>query len=118
MLDAPTLEARPATRTVVKAVCRMCHGGCGTLVTVRDGVVESVKGDPDHPVNRGKLCVKAGAPSVEQLYHDARINRPLMRVGPKGSGQWKAISWDEAVKFIADKMLAIRAQHGAEAVAF
>jgi anaerobic selenocysteine-containing dehydrogenase len=96
----------------------MCHGGCGTLVTVRDGNVESVKGDPDHPVNRGKLCSKAGAPSIEQLYHESRINRPLMRVGPKGSGEWKAVSWEEAIRFIAQKMLAIRDEHGAEAVAF
>jgi thiosulfate reductase / polysulfide reductase chain A len=103
---------------VIKAVCRMCHGGCGTLVTVRDGVVESVKGDRDHPVNLGKLCSKAGAPSIEQLYHEARINQPMMRVGPKGSMQWRAISWDEAIAYVAEKMLHIRSTHGAEAVVF
>jgi anaerobic selenocysteine-containing dehydrogenase len=118
MTDAVVLERPVLAETIVKAVCRMCHGGCGTLVTVRDGDVVSVKGDPDHPVNRGKLCSKAGAPSIEQLYHEARINRPLMRVGLKGAMQWKSISWEEAIKFIADKMLAIRAEHGAEAVSF
>jgi len=118
MTETMLVEKPPAAETVVKAVCRMCHGGCGTLVTVRDGVVESVRGDPDHPVNRGKLCSKAGAPSIEQLYHQARINHPMMRVGPKGSMQWKRVSWDEAVSFIADKMLSIREQWGAEAVAF
>jgi anaerobic selenocysteine-containing dehydrogenase len=103
---------------VVRAICRMCHGGCGTLVTIKDGVVTDVAGDPDNPVNRGKLCSKAGAPSIEQLYHEARINTPLMRVGERGAGKWKAVSWSEAVKFIAEKMLAIREEDGAEAVAF
>ncbi len=112
------LERQEFAESVVKAVCRMCHGGCGTLVTVREGVVESIKGDPDHPVNRGKLCSKAAAPSIEQLYHEARINQPIMRAGPKGSMQWKAISWDEAIKFIASRMLSIREQWGAEAVSF
>ena len=106
-----------SSETVVKAVCRMCHGGCGTLVTVRDGKVTSVKGDPDHPVNLGKLCSKAGEPSIEQLYHESRINQPLMRVGPKGAMQWKPVSWEEAIAFIAQKMSEIRAEHGAEAVA-
>jgi anaerobic selenocysteine-containing dehydrogenase len=118
MTDAEVLERPAPSETVVKAVCRMCHGGCGTLVTVRDGDVVSVKGDPDHPVNKGKLCSKAGAPSIDQLYQEARINWPMMRTGPKGSMQWKRISWDEAIKYIADKMLAIRAEHGAEAVSF
>src|SRR5260221_1386435 len=118
MTEAPVLEKPALTQTVGKAVCRMCRGGCGTLVTVRDGSVASVKGHPDHAVNEGKLCTKAGARSIEQLYHEARIDRPLMRVGPKGSMQWKAVSWDEAVRFIARKMLTIREQHGAEAVSF
>jgi anaerobic selenocysteine-containing dehydrogenase len=118
MTEALVLERPASTQAVVKAVCRMCHGGCGTLVTVRDGAVESVKGDPDHPVNKGKLCSKAGAPSIEQLYHEARIDQPMMRIGPKGSMQWKVVSWEAAVRFIARKMLAIREQHGAEAVSF
>lgn len=118
MTNSIAAERAAESQTVVKAICRMCHGGCGTLVKVRDGVVEGVKGDPDHPVNKGKLCSKAGAPSIEQLYHDARINYPLMRVGPKGSMQWKRIGWDEAIKFIARKMLKIREEFGAEAVSF
>lgn len=112
-----TRQAADDTK-VVKAVCRMCHGGCGTLVTIRDGIVQSVKGDPDHPVNLGKLCSKAAAPSIEQLYHAKRINKPLMRTGPKGSMQWKEISWDEAITITAARMLDIRRSHGAEAFVF
>src|SRR6266404_154793 len=102
----------------VKAICRMCHGGCGTIVTVKDGVVEKVVGDPDNPVNDGLLCSKGGRPSIEQLYHPDRIDYPMIRAGEKGAMAWRRVSWDEALSYIAEKMLAIRAQHGAEAVAF
>src|SRR5229473_2664342 len=86
----------------VKAICRMCHGGCGTIVTVKDGLV----------------CSKGGRPSIEQLYHPDRIDYPMIRAGEKGAMAWRRVSWDEALSYIAEKMLAIRAQHGAEAVAF
>ena len=62
----------------------MCHGGCGTIISVKDGVVESVVGDPDNPVNDGLLCSKGGKPSIEQLYHPDRIDYPMIRVGEKG----------------------------------
>src|SRR5579872_7379697 len=84
-----------------KAVCRMCHGGCGTIVHMKDGRVTEVLGDPDHPINKGKLCSKAGRPSVDQLYHPERLDYPLMRVGPRGSGKWRRDSWDEALSFVA-----------------
>ena len=118
MLDTSSaVQADEGTKTV-KAICRMCHGGCGTIVSIKNGVVQSVVGDPDNPVNYGKLCSKAGKASLEQLYHDDRIDRPMMRVGEKGGGRWKHVSWDEAISFIAQKMLAIRAEFGAEAVTF
>ena len=118
MLDTSSaVQADEGTKTV-KAICRMCHGGCGTIVSIKNGIVQSVVGDPDNPVNYGKLCSKAGKASLEQLYHDDRIARPMLRVGEKGGGHWKHVSWDEAISFIAQKMLAIRAEFGAEAVAF
>lgn len=96
----------------------MCHGGCGTIVSIHNGRVERVIGDPDNPINRGKLCSKAGRASIEQLYHQDRIDRPRMRVGERGSGQWKEVCWDEAIAYVAERMLAIKAHYGAEAVAF
>jgi anaerobic selenocysteine-containing dehydrogenase len=101
-----------------KAVCRMCHGGCGTIVEMVDGIIKKVTGDPDNPINRGQLCSKAGVASIENLYHPDRLDYPLMRVGARGEGKWKRISWDEATAYIAEKMNAIKAEHGAEAVAF
>jgi anaerobic selenocysteine-containing dehydrogenase len=101
-----------------KAVCRMCHGGCGTIVERVNGTIRKVLGDRDNPINRGALCSKAGAASIEQLYHPDRIDFPMMRVGAKGEGKWRRVSWDEALDAIAAKMHRIKAEHGAEAVAF
>ncbi len=101
-----------------KAVCRNCHGGCGTIVRMENGVVTEVVGDPSHPINKGKLCVKAGVSSVEQLYHPDRLNHPLMRAGKRGEGKWRQASWDEALSEIANKMQHLKADFGAESVAF
>ncbi len=102
----------------VKAICRNCHGGCGTIVRLVNGVVKEVLGDPSNPINKGKLCVKAGVASVEQLYHPERLDYPLMRAGERGEGKWRRASWDEALAVIAGKMQRIRAEVGAESVAF
>ncbi|MEV5408773.1 molybdopterin-dependent oxidoreductase [Thermopolyspora sp. NPDC052614] len=102
----------------VRSTCRMCHGGCGTIATVRDGVVEKVVGDPDHPVNRGKLCVKAGKASVEQIYGPERVEHPMIRAGAKGEGRWRRVSWAEAIAFIAAQLRRLRDEHGAESIVF
>jgi anaerobic selenocysteine-containing dehydrogenase len=106
-----------ATETV-RAVCRNCHGGCGTIVRIVDGVIREVRGDPSNPINRGKLCSKAGVSSVEQLYHPDRLDFPLVRTGARGEGKWRRASWDEALGIIAARMHDIKARDGAEAVAF
>jgi thiosulfate reductase / polysulfide reductase chain A len=114
-------ETRWSGRDLVehfKAVCRMCHGGCGTIVERVNGTIKKVVGDRDNPINRGALCSKAGPASVEQLYHPERLDHPLMRMGEKGEGKWKRISWDEAIAHIAEKMQKIKAEYGAESVAF
>ena len=103
---------------IFKVVCRMCHGGCGTIVHRVDGRITEVLGDPDHPINKGLLCSKAGQPSVDQIYHPDRLDYPLIRTGERGSGQWRRASWDEALGIIASKMQAIKQEHGAESVAF
>ena len=111
------LEAATGVREF-EAVCRNCHGGCGTLVTTEQGRVTRVRGDPANPINRGKLCIKAGQASIEQLYHPDRLDVPLVRAGARGEGRWRRASWDEALATIAARMNAIKAEHGAEAVAF
>lgn len=101
---------------IYKSACRMCHGGCGVLVHVEDGKVVKVKGDPESPLNRGKLCPK-GAAAIENLYHPDRLKYPLKRVGRRGEGKWDRISWEEALDTIVGKIKEIRQSHGIESVA-
>jgi anaerobic selenocysteine-containing dehydrogenase len=76
------------------------------LVTVQDGRAIRVAGDPDHPVTRGFLCTKVNR-YVERTYHRDRVLTPLRRTGPKGSGQFEPIGWDEALDFAATRLAAI-----------
>ncbi|RLB84102.1 MAG: molybdopterin oxidoreductase, partial [Deltaproteobacteria bacterium] len=100
---------------VVKSHCRMCHGGCGVVVYVKDGKAVKIAGDPDCPINHGALCSKAFA-SIQLAYHPDRLTHPVRRVGPKGSGKWERISWDEALDTIAEKILQYKDEYGAESI--
>ncbi|MGD9505166.1 MAG: molybdopterin-dependent oxidoreductase [Syntrophobacteraceae bacterium] len=101
---------------VYKSACRMCHGGCGALVRVKDGRVVKVEGDPESPFNKGKMCPK-GLASIEHLYNPKRLTHPLRRAGARGSGKWERITWDEALGEMAEKINAVREAFGPEAVA-
>ena len=79
--------------SVVKSHCRMCHGGCGVLIYLKDGRVAKIAGDPDCPINHGTLCTK-GLASAQVAYHPDRLTYPVRRIGPKASGKWERISWD------------------------
>jgi anaerobic selenocysteine-containing dehydrogenase len=101
--------------TVVKSHCRMCHGGCGVLVYTKDRKIAKIAGDPDCPINHGTLCSK-GLASTQLVYHPDRLTHPVRRIGPKGSGHWQRISWEEALDTIAERILDNKAQYGAESV--
>ncbi len=100
---------------VLKSVCRSCHGGCGVLLHVKDEVLVKVEGDPESPFNQGRLC-PIGNATEELVYHPDRLKYPMRRVGERGSGDWRRISWDEALGEIAEKLSAIKREYGAEAV--
>jgi len=101
--------------SVVKSHCRMCHGGCGVLVYVKDGKIAKIAGDPDCPINHGTLCSK-GIGASQLVYHPDRLTYPVRRVGSKGSGKWERISWDEALDAIAEKILNYKESFGAESI--
>lgn len=101
--------------SVVKSSCRMCHGGCGVLAYLKDGRVKKISGAPDCPINHGTLCAKAFA-SIQLAYHPDRLTHPVKRVGPKGSGNWECISWDEALDTIAERIVRYKESHGAESI--
>ncbi len=96
----------------VKTTCpRDCYDACGISVLVQDGAIRKVMGDRDHHVSRGALCGKCAlgynGPFIDP---DQRLASPLRRSGPKGSGQFEGVSWDEAIGEIADRMKTILAQ--------
>lgn len=78
------------------------------LVTVQDDRAVAIGGDPQHEFTRGFLCQKM-ARYLERVYHRDRLLHPLRRVGPKGSGQFERISWDEALDLIAHRLTDIAA---------
>ena len=94
----------PLPVRTVRAVCpHDCPDTCGMLVGVRDGVAVSLRGDQDQPYTKGFLCTKVSR-YLERTYHSERLKTPLLRTGPKGSGQFKAIGWDEAIQRVADNL--------------
>ena len=101
---------------IVHGVCpHDCPDTCGMRVTVEDGRAVRVEGDPTHPITRGFLCVKVNQ-YIEHVYSERRMLTPRHRVGPKGSGEFAAISWEEALDEIATRFAATVAEHGAEAI--
>ena len=90
-------------RTVVRAACP------------HDGRAVAVRGDPEHPFTRGGLCVKVN--NYEQrVYSPDRVLHPLKRSGPKGTGQFERISWNEAVEMIRDRWTGIIGKYGPAAI--
>ena len=102
--------------TVLKTTCPLdCPDTCSILVTVEDGRVTRLQGDPDHPFTRGFLCHKVTRYD-RRLYSPLRVLYPQRRVGAKGEGKFARITWEEALDEIAQHFLAIRAEYGGEAI--
>lgn len=99
----------------VKSHCRMCHGGCGVIVYTKKGRAVKISGDPDCPINHGTLCPK-GFASLQLAYHPDRLTTPVRRIGPRGSGRWEPISWDQALDAIADRINGYKHDFGAESI--
>src|SRR4030095_5119110 len=92
-----------------------CPSCCSLVVSVEDGRLTSVTGNPDHPFTRGVICGKLREAS-DRVHSPLRVLTPLRRVGPKGTGELVPISWDEAIKTIVGRWRSIIAAYGAEAI--
>ncbi|MCL4395131.1 MAG: molybdopterin-dependent oxidoreductase [Chloroflexi bacterium] len=95
----------------------MCPAECGLAVQVENGVASAIYGNLAMPLNNGVLCAK-GASGLQLVYSPSRVKYPMLRVGARGEGKYKRVSWDEALGYIADKLTAIKKQYGPEAVIF
>jgi anaerobic selenocysteine-containing dehydrogenase len=100
---------------IVKTSCRACIHDCAVLAHVRNGRVVKLEGNPESPMNKGRLCPK-GLSGISALYHPNRNKYPLMRVGKRGENKWKRISWDEAIDTIAKKVCEVTDKYGAESI--
>jgi anaerobic selenocysteine-containing dehydrogenase len=105
-----------AEPTVIRGACpHDCPDTCAWEVTVRDGVAEKLVGVKEHPFTRGGLCAKVSH-FLERTYSPDRLRHPLIRTGPKGEGTFERASWEQALAHIAQRLGAVVAEHGGEAV--
>ena len=107
----PSDDLIPGIPTYYASTCRECPAGCGILVKAREGRAVKVEGNPDHPVNRGRLCAR-GQAALQGLYDPDRIQRPYRRTA-RGM---EPVTWDEAIQEIA-AALGAAATAGADRVA-
>lgn len=104
-------SARKVADTWVQTTCGYCSVGCGMFIGVRDGRAVAVRGNPDHPVNRGALCPK-GLSEHETIEAATRARHPLMRRGRT----LERVGWDDALATMATRFRAVQKAHGPDAV--
>lgn len=124
MVMGPTLTDAPSTQAAtqagekwVRTFCRPnCFGGCPLFAHVRDGKVVGVSPAPLPDPKYNRICLR-GLTQPEQEYSARRLLHPKKRVGPRGSGQWEEISWDEAIDMVVDNFQRVKEQYGSRAIA-
>jgi menaquinone reductase, molybdopterin-binding-like subunit len=115
----PEEDLLPGIASWKTSICTLCPAGCGTVVRVMQGEAEvirngqlgllkmglakKIEGNPAHPINQGKLCPR-GQAELQVTYHPDRIKSPLQRIGQRGSGQFKEITWDEALRQLVSEL--------------
>jgi menaquinone reductase, molybdopterin-binding-like subunit len=129
----PEEELIPGIATWKPSVCTLCPSGCGLQVRVMQGEAEVVRhgqqglikmglakkleGNPQHPVNRGKLCAR-GQAGLQVLYHPDRITHPIKRTGARGSGEFQEITWDDALKELGAHLTALQTSNATKSLTF
>jgi anaerobic selenocysteine-containing dehydrogenase len=123
MTEATVAAPRPSDRhapsgaAVHPSTCWECSVLCGSLLTVESGRVIDIVPNRDQPHSKGAFCIKGIRGALGVTYGPTRLLHPMRRAGPRGSGQWQRISWDEALDEMADRLAAVRTQYGAPAIA-
>ena len=105
------------TSETFRSVCPLdCPDACGFLLTVEDGKIQTIQGDPGHPYTRGFLCSKVRNSFLKKMAPENRITTPLLRTGPKGSGEFTPISLEKALDLAAEKIQQTVQKKGGEAI--
>src|ERR1700720_1751007 len=103
------IDTSPRVSDEVKyTTCYMCACRCGIKVHLKDGAIRYIEGNRDHPVNRGVICGK-GASGIMQQASPAKLQKPLKRVGERGSGEFREIEWEEAITTAVEWLSSVRA---------
>lgn len=92
-----------------------CHQGCNVLFYTKDNKLVKIEGDPNSPVNEGRLCMRCLA-MVEAVNHPDRVKTPLKRVGERGENKWESITWDEAYEIIVEKVRWVQDTYGPRSI--
>ena len=105
--------------TIKHTICDICSPSfhCGVDAYVKDGTVIKIEGTKGHPMNDGLLCTK-GLSNRQYIYRKDRIRTPLKRIGKRGEGNFEPITWDEAYKICAERLLGWKEKEGADRVLF
>jgi anaerobic selenocysteine-containing dehydrogenase len=93
----------------------MCACRCGINVHLKDGDIRYIEGNKNHPTNKGVLCAK-GAAGIMQQNSPAKLTKPLLRVGERGSGDFKEIEWEQALDIVAENFISTAQKHGTESI--
>ncbi len=95
---------------VKNTTCYMCACRCGIRVTLQDGIVRYIQGNPDHPLNQGVICAK-GSSGIMKQYSPARLTKPLKRKAgaERGDSEFEEITWDEAFDILEKRLAHLRA---------
>jgi len=100
----------------IPTYCEMCFWKCGGIAHIRDGKLWKFEGNPLDPMSRGRLCPR-GTAAPGTHYDPDRISKPLIRTGARGKEEFKAVTWGEALDYVAERMKKIAAEHGPESIA-
>ncbi|SDX27495.1 molybdopterin oxidoreductase family protein [Litoreibacter albidus] len=107
-MNQPVIDLSPKVSDEIrKTTCYMCACRCGINVHMKEGKVAYIEGNRDHPVNQGVLCAK-GSAGIMQHNAPSRLKAPMKRVGPRGSGEFETITWDEAYDIATNILKPIR----------
>ena len=100
----------------IPTTCELCPNKCSAIAVVEGGFVRKLNPNPENPKSRDMLCARGNA-AIKQVYDPDRLKQPMIRVGARGEGKWKPVSWDEAFDFAAKKLSEVKGKYGPEGIA-
>ena len=106
-------ETVPGVSTYYATTCRECAAACGIIAETRDGRTIKLEGNPDHPLNRGAICAR-GQSGLQALYNPDRLRTPMIKKG----GTWQAISWNDALTMVSQKLGEAKSRNAASNAVF